>query len=99
MKPTTRPTTNRTTRPTTDRRTPTEKETDEVTATEPTPNGAGTLGESTTDKFWLASDDSEQLPGAEGPGTARRLAAIEPSQASIGGWDERRPEWSGQSLF
>ncbi|MGB7051915.1 MAG: preprotein translocase subunit YajC [Acidimicrobiales bacterium] len=50
--------------------TPTEKETDEVTATEPTPNGAGTLGESTTDKFWLASDDSEQLPGAEGPGTA-----------------------------
>jgi preprotein translocase subunit YajC len=49
---------------------PTEKETDEVTATEPTPNGAGTLGESTTDKFWLASDNSEQLPAAEDPGTA-----------------------------
>jgi preprotein translocase subunit YajC len=49
---------------------PTEKETDEVTATEPTPNGAGTVGDSTTDKFWLASDDSEPLPGAEGSGTA-----------------------------
>ena len=49
---------------------PTEDETDEVTATEPTPNGAGTVGESTTDKFWLASDDSEQLPAAEGPSTA-----------------------------
>ena len=48
----------------------TEDESGGVTATEPTPNGAGAVGESTTDKFWLASDDSEPLPAADGPGTS-----------------------------
>jgi preprotein translocase subunit YajC len=49
---------------------PTEDEPYEVTATESTTNGSGTVGESTTDKFWLASDDSEPLPAADGPGTS-----------------------------
>jgi preprotein translocase subunit YajC len=49
---------------------PEEHEGGELTGSEPAPNGAGTLGDSKPDTFWLASDDETQPTSApEGPGT------------------------------
>lgn len=48
---------------------PAQHDAGDVTASEPAPNGAGTLGDSKPDTFWLASDDeTEPTSASEGPG-------------------------------